>query len=69
LTIQLNLAGKNIEQQEPRETIDVTYILDEAGLAVVPFYAFGIAQFKLVRLSVGTCKKRRSMMFEKSKLA
>ena len=38
---------------------DVTaYILNEARLAVVPFYAFGAsANSSWYRLSVGTCKK------------
>ena len=38
---------------------DVTeYILNEAKLAVVPFYAFGAsADSSWYRLSVGTCKK------------
>ena len=34
------------------------YILDKAGLAVVPFYAFGADRSSAwYRLSVGTCKK------------
>ena len=39
-------------------TKDVTkYILDEAKLAVVPFYAFGAStDSSWYRLSVGTCK-------------
>ena len=38
---------------------DVTsYVLDEAKLAVVPFYAFGASRdSSWYRLSVGTCKK------------
>jgi aspartate aminotransferase len=38
---------------------DVTaYILNEAKLAVVPFYAFGASRNSAwYRLSVGTCKK------------
>ena len=38
---------------------DVTsYILNEAKIAIVPFYAFGATpQSNLYRLSVGTCKK------------
>ena len=38
---------------------DVTdYLLNEAKLAVVPFYAFGAsADSSWYRLSVGTCKK------------
>ncbi|HKZ67417.1 MAG TPA: hypothetical protein VJ111_13715, partial [Chitinophagaceae bacterium] len=46
--------GKLLENQN-----DVTaYILNEAGLAVVPFYAFGASDNSAwYRLSVGTCKK------------
>ena len=38
---------------------DVTaYVLNAAGLAVVPFYAFGADRSSAwYRLSVGTCKK------------
>ncbi len=60
LTVQFNLAGKKtkngvlLEKQK-----DVTdYILNSAGLAVVPFYAFGTSEnSNWYRLSVGTCKK------------
>lgn len=60
LTIQIDLAGKKtvdgliLEKQK-----DVTeYILNEAKLAVVPFYAFGASKnSNWYRLSVGTCKK------------
>ena len=60
LTIQLNLAGKTTSQGDLLATqSDVTsYILDEAKLAVVPFYAFGAPKDSdWYRLSVGTCKK------------
>jgi aspartate aminotransferase len=61
LTIKIDLvgrktpAGNNIENQG-----DVTaYILNEANLAVVPFYAFGADRSSAwYRLSVGTCKKQ-----------
>ena len=60
LTIQIDLAGrmapgeKILEKQK-----DVTeYILNEAKLAIVPFYAFGASKnSNWYRLSVGTCKK------------
>ena len=60
LTVQFNFTGKKtavgklLEKQS-----DVTaYLLDEARLAVVPFYAFGAAaSSNWYRLSVGTCKK------------
>ncbi len=60
LTIQLNLAGKITDTGELLATqSDVTfYILNEAKLAVVPFYAFGAPKDSdWYRLSVGTCKK------------
>ncbi|HEY2720877.1 MAG TPA: aminotransferase class I/II-fold pyridoxal phosphate-dependent enzyme [Chitinophagaceae bacterium] len=60
LTIKIDLAGKqvpggNLLKNQP----DVTaYLLNEAGLAVVPFYAFGASgNSPWYRLSVGTCKK------------
>jgi aspartate aminotransferase len=60
LTVQFNLVGKtkadgtNLATQN-----DVTdYLLSEAKLAVVPFYAFGAPRSSSwYRLSVGTCKK------------
>ncbi len=60
LTIQLNLTGKQTNNGEILSTqSDVTsYILNEAKLAVVPFYAFGAPKDSdWYRLSVGTCKK------------
>ncbi|MEO5649856.1 MAG: aminotransferase class I/II-fold pyridoxal phosphate-dependent enzyme [Ginsengibacter sp.] len=60
LTIQLSLAGKKTITGEIIATqSDVTsYILNEAKLAVVPFYAFGASKDSdWYRLSVGTCKK------------
>lgn len=59
LTIQFNLAGKKTAAGNVLETqSDVTaYLLDEAKLAVVPFYAFGAPTTSpWYRLSVGTCK-------------
>jgi aspartate aminotransferase len=60
LTIQLNLCGRQTKNGEILSTqSDVTsYILNEAKLAVVPFYAFGAPKDSdWYRLSVGTCKK------------
>ncbi|MDP4283302.1 MAG: pyridoxal phosphate-dependent aminotransferase [Bacteroidota bacterium] len=60
LTIQISLAGKKTSEGILLATqSDVTsYILNEAKLAVVPFYAFGAAKNSdWYRLSVGTCKK------------
>jgi len=60
LTIKIDAAGKKTADGKILETQgDVTaYILNEAGLAVVPFYAFGSSRSNpWYRLSVGTCKK------------
>ena len=60
LTIQFDLVGKHTDQRVLLEKqSDVTsYLLKEAGLAIVPFTAFGAeATSNWYRLSVGTCKK------------
>jgi aspartate aminotransferase len=60
LTIQLSLVGKTTNDGHLLSTqSDVTsYILKNAKLAVVPFYAFGASKDSdWYRLSVGTCKK------------
>ncbi|MGZ8559600.1 MAG: pyridoxal phosphate-dependent aminotransferase [Chitinophagaceae bacterium] len=60
LTIKIDLVGKKtFEEKILANQNDVTdYILNEAKLAVVPFYAFGASQNSAwYRLSVGTCKK------------
>jgi aspartate aminotransferase len=60
LTIKIDLAGKKTtEGKLLHDQSDVTaYILNEAKLAVVPFYAFGASgNSAWYRLSVGTCKK------------
>lgn len=60
LTIQIDLVGKITTDSRLLKTqADVTtYILDTAGIAVVPFYAFGTSRSSAwYRLSVGTCKK------------
>ncbi len=73
LTIQINLAGKKTMEGNLLATqADVTsYILNEAKLAVVPFYAFGAAKSSSwYRLSVGTSKKEEiPEMLEKLKVA
>lgn len=73
LTIQLSLKGKTTSDGRVLENqSEVTsYILDEAKLAVVPFYAFGASRDSdWYRLSVGTCHKEEiSEMFEKLKTA
>lgn len=60
LTIQFALHGKKTADGKILQTTrDVTkYILDEAKVAVVPFYAFGASEnSNWYRLSVGTCKE------------
>ena len=59
LTIKMDLVGKQVDGKTLQTQADVTeYILSEAKLAVVPFYAFGAgANSPWYRLSVGTCKK------------
>lgn len=59
LTIKFDLHGlKTAEGKILETTKDITkYILDEAKLAVVPFYAFGASENSpWYRMSVGTCK-------------
>jgi aspartate aminotransferase len=60
LTIKADLTGKTFEDGKVIVTqSEVTdYLLSEAKLAVVPFYAFGADKSSpWYRLSVGTCKK------------
>jgi aspartate aminotransferase len=60
LTIKIDLAGKTTgDGKLLADQGDVTaYLLNEASLAVVPFYAFGASRDSAwYRLSVGTCKK------------
>jgi aspartate aminotransferase len=68
LTIKIDMAGKTTpEGNKLTSQAEVTsYILDKAGLAIVPFSAFGASsQSAWYRLSVGTCKKEEiSAMFE-----
>lgn len=57
LTVKFNLTGKTTAKGKTLvTTADVTqYLLDEAGLAIVPFYAFGTAKKSpWYRLSIGT---------------
>ncbi len=58
LTIKLDLTGKKNGDTVLATQNDVTnYILDQAKLAVVPFYAFGASDHSpWYRLSVGTCR-------------
>ncbi len=69
LTVMLNLTGKKTSDGETLiNQSDVTgYILSEAKLALVPFYAFGAAkESPWYRLSVGTCHVEEiNEMFEK----
>ncbi|ASZ14798.1 pyridoxal phosphate-dependent aminotransferase [Chitinophaga pendula] len=73
LTIKLDLVGKQTAAGTKLEdqAAVTSYILDEAKLAVVPFYAFGSARNSpWYRLSVGTCVKEEiPAMLEKLKAA
>jgi aspartate aminotransferase len=60
LTIKINLVGKKLPDGTTinNQSEVTSYILQYAGLAVVPFYAFGAnSNSPWYRLSVGTCKK------------
>jgi aspartate aminotransferase len=60
LTVKIDAAGKKTVNGDVLQTqADVTeYLLTEAKLALVPFYAFGASKSSpWYRLSVGTCKK------------
>ena len=60
LTVKVDLAGSTTALgQVLNDQADVTaYLLSEAKLAIVPFYAFGAPKNSpWYRLSVGTCKK------------
>lgn len=59
LTVQFNLKGKTTSNGiRLNNTKEVTnYLLNEAKLAIVPFYAFGTSEDSTwYRISVGTCK-------------
>ena len=61
LTVQFDLAGmKTPKGKIIANTKDITtYILEEAKLAIVPFYAFGSPEnSSWYRLSVGTCSMK-----------
>ncbi len=60
LTIKIELAGKDIDGRTMATQAEVTeYLLNEAKLAIVPFYAFGAdSRSPWYRLSIGACKKQ-----------
>ncbi len=60
LTIKIDLTGKTTSDGKilGDQGAVTAYILNAAGLAVVPFYAFGADRSSAwYRLSIGTCKK------------
>ncbi len=60
LTIQVDVSGKKTAAGKilNNQSEVTAYLLSEAKLAIVPFYAFGAARGSAwYRLSVGTCKK------------
>ena len=68
LTVQFDLIGKQTQEGKVLKDIKAvtSYLLNEAKLAVVPFYAFGAStDSNWFRLSVGTAKKEDiSTIFE-----
>ncbi|MCB0759881.1 MAG: aminotransferase class I/II-fold pyridoxal phosphate-dependent enzyme [Flavobacteriales bacterium] len=57
LTIQFDLVGKTTAQGEYLDSVEkvTAYLLNNAGLAIVPFYAFGSSrESNWFRLSIGT---------------
>jgi len=72
LTIKIDIAGKSNGSKLLATQYDATdYILSEAKLAVVPFYAFGAGNSSpWYRLSVGTCRLEEiDPVFEKLEIA
>lgn len=72
LTIKIDAAGKTFKGKTLTTQADVTtFVLSEAGLAMVPFYAFGAPKDSpWYRISVGTCKKEEiEQMIEKLRKA
>ena len=66
LTVKIDLQGKKTDNGSVLETqaAVTSYLLDEASLALVPFYAFGApANSPWYRLSVGTCKLEEIPVF------
>lgn len=59
LTMEVNLKGWSLNDKVIESTQETTaFLLKEAGLAVVPFYAFGTSrESSWYRLSVGTTRK------------
>ncbi len=57
LSLRLDLVGKSIDGHPVRSNEDIRHLLlERAGLAVVPFQAFGLAgDSGWFRLSVGAC--------------
>lgn len=73
LTIKMNLTGKKLADGHilQNQSEVTSYLLQHAGLAIVPFYAFGADNNSpWYRLSVGTCKKEEiSEMLQRLKEA
>lgn len=73
LTIRFTLVGKTTASGKvlDNQAAVTQYLLEEAGLAIVPFYAFGADNSSSwYRLSVGTCRKEDlAPMFEKLEAA
>jgi aspartate aminotransferase len=66
LTVQIDLKGKRTAENTllDSQAAVTSYLLDEASLALVPFYAFGTGtDSPWYRLSVGTCKEEEIPIF------
>ena len=60
LTVKLNLIGKKTQNGKILRSVDdiTEFILEDAKIALVPFYAFGASRSSVwYRLSVGTCSR------------
>lgn len=72
LSVKFDLRGKTTAEGNVLEAQnDVsTYLIDEAGMALVPFAIFGTEESAWYRLSVGTCKREEvQLALDKLKLA
>ena len=68
LTVELNLVGATTADNKKLESVEAVfeYILNEAGVALVPFYAFGASRtLPWFRLSIGTTRSEDIAIIEK----
>jgi aspartate aminotransferase len=68
LTVELNLVGATTADNKKLGSVEdvFEYILNEAGVALVPFYAFGASEnLPWFRLSIGTTESKDIAIIEK----